>query len=54
MLADAYATAIMALGEKDGLKMAERLNLPVLLFIRGDNDSITMEISSAARNLIGE
>lgn len=54
MLADAYATAIMALGEKDGLKMAERLNLPILMFIRGDNDGITMETSSAARNLIGE
>ena len=54
MLADAYATAIMALGEKDGLKMAERLNLAILMFIRGDNDGITMETTSAARNLIGE
>lgn len=54
MLADAYATAIMALGEKDGLELAEKLNLPALLFIRGQDDSITMETSTAARNLIGE
>ncbi len=53
MLADAYATAIMALGEKNGLEMAEKLNLPVLLFIRGDDDGISMKTSSAARNLIG-
>lgn len=54
MLADAYATALMALGEEEGMKLAEKLNLPVLFFIRGHDDLIRMEISSAAQNLIGE
>ena len=39
-LADAYSTAIMVLGEKDGLAFAEKLKLPVLLLIHGEQGEI--------------
>jgi thiamine biosynthesis lipoprotein len=39
-LADAYSTAIMVLGEKDGLAFAEKLKLPVLLLIHGEHGDI--------------
>lgn len=46
-LADAYATAIMVLGEEQGIEMAERLQLPVLLLIRNADGSFTHRASSA-------
>ncbi len=39
--ADAYATAIMALGPEDGLLLAEILELPALLLIREPDGSFT-------------
>lgn len=47
MWADAYATAIMALGPDDGLLMAEILKLPALLIVREPNGSF-VEVPSAA------
>lgn len=52
MLADAYATAIMSLGEVSGLAMANRLNLPVILFVRNSDNSTTMLNSNAANALL--
>ncbi len=54
MTADAYATAIMALGEDRGLALAEKLNLPVILFVREADDSIKSVYSSAAASYMGE
>ena len=53
MEADAYATAIMALGAERGLLLAEKLNLPAIVFIHGDNGGFTMRASAAAKKLIG-
>lgn len=54
MLADAYATAIMALGGQKGMLFAEEQNLPVILIIRGANGQMDIKWSSSARKLIGE
>lgn len=46
-LADAYSTAIMVLGPEKGMAFAEKLGLPVLLIIHGENgDLITRETES--------
>ena len=37
MLADAWATALMVLGPQDGLKLANTLQLPVLMLVRVDD-----------------
>lgn len=48
-LADSYSTAIMVLGPEKGLAFAEKLNLPVLLLIHGENgELITRETASFA------
>ncbi|MEM7100338.1 MAG: FAD:protein FMN transferase [Pseudomonadota bacterium] len=39
MLADAYATALMVLGEEAGLSFAERLNLPVYIILAQPTDA---------------
>lgn len=52
MLADAYATAIMAMGEKTGLDFAEKLQLPVILFVGGDVQNAEIVYSSAAKLLL--
>ncbi len=53
MEADAYATAIMALGAEEGIRLAEKLKLPVILFLHRGNGKFAMRVSSAARELIG-
>ncbi len=53
MQADAYATAIMSLGAVQGLKLAEKLKLPVILFLHSGEGGFTMQTSSRARELIG-
>lgn len=48
-LADAYSTAIMVLGPEKGLDFAEKLGLPALLIIHGeDGQLITRETASFA------
>lgn len=54
MLADAYATAIMALGGNKGLKLANKLNLAVVLLVKAPNDEINMLFSNQAKELIGD
>ncbi len=52
MMADAYATALMSMGEKEGLIFAEKYAIPVIMFI-GDNPQ-TAEIiySTTAKSLV--
>lgn len=41
MLADAWATALMVLGPQDGLKLANTLQLPVLMLVRVDEGFVS-------------
>lgn len=52
--ADAYATAIMAMGEKRGLVFANKHNLTAILFVRGSNGEIDKLYSEQAQKLLGE
>lgn len=52
-LADAYATALMEMGEDKALEFANQNNLSVILFIRDKNDNIKTLISNKAEKLIG-
>jgi thiamine biosynthesis lipoprotein len=52
MWADAYSTAIMALGPDDGYLMAEILKLPALFILRGD-DGFTERATPAFEELFG-
>ncbi len=51
--ADAYATAIMAMGAKAGLKFANRRKLPVIMFLHAPEGKFEMVPSNRARELIG-
>ena len=53
MLADAYATAIMAMGKDLGVEFAENNNLPVIFFIHSSNNDFGIKYSSAAQELLG-
>lgn len=53
MDADAYATAIMAMGAKSGLAFANRLNLPAIMFMHAPDGQFTMQVSNRAKELIG-
>ncbi len=51
-IADAYATAIMVLGAKEGLKMADTLDLQAILILRNpQNENFEIIYSQAARSL---
>ena len=51
-IADAYATAIMALGAEEGLKMADALDLQDILILRNpQNENFEIIYSQAARSL---
>lgn len=52
--ADAYATALMALGPQRGLELAEREGLAVWMLIRGDDGGLTTAASSAFASGIGK
>lgn len=54
MMADAYATAILALGEDEGMTFADAQKLPAVFFVRRNDNSVTMLLSTAAKDLIGE
>lgn len=47
MLSDAYATALMVLGPREGLAMAQRLNLAALLIARDERTGRLIESSTA-------
>lgn len=49
MLADAFATALLVLGEKEGLEMAEREDLAVLLILRDGSGGLREAASSRFR-----
>ena len=49
MLADAFATALLVLGEEDGLELAERENLAVLLILRDGSGGLREAESSRFR-----
>ena len=51
-LADAYATALMEMGENKALEFANQNGLSVILFIRDTNDNIKTLISNEAEKLI--
>ena len=51
--ADAYATAIMAMGAKSGLRFANRLNLPAIMFLHTPEGQFAMRVSNRAKELIG-
>jgi thiamine biosynthesis lipoprotein len=52
-LADAYSTAIMVLGPEKGLAFAEKMGLPTLLIIHGeDGQLITRETGSFAQYVL--
>ena len=52
MMADAYATAIMAMGENEGLKFAEKYQIPVIMFVGEKPESAEVLYSSAAKILV--
>lgn len=54
MLADAYATAVTAMGEDKGMEFANRINLPVIFFVRGDDNQTDIRYSAAAQKLLEE
>lgn len=52
MDADAYATAIMSMGEKKGLTFANNYNLAVIMFVHTNNDGFETIISKAGNKFI--
>ncbi len=54
MSADAYATALMAMGENKALNFANNNNLAVILFVRDNDNNIKSMVSNEAKKLIGE
>lgn len=54
MSADAYATALMAMGENKALNFANNNKLAVILFVRDDDNNIKTMVSNEAKKIIGE
>lgn len=52
MMADAYATAIMAMGEKEGLAFAEKNQIPTILFVGDDPNTVEIIYSSEAKSIV--
>lgn len=52
--ADAYATALMAMGEKEGLIFADQYGLTAILFLSNEKGEIIKLYSKKAQELIGE
>ena len=50
MRADALATAIMAMGGKNGTTFANKHNLAAILFIREEDNQFKAILSNAAKN----
>ncbi len=53
MTADALATALTAMGEKEALAFAEENGLAVILFVR-NGSGIVPQFSSEAKKMTGE
>ena len=51
-LADAYATALMVLGPERGLKVAERLQLPVMFLVHGENGTFITKQTESFKQFI--
>ena len=54
MMADAYATAIMAMGFEKGMQFANKHNIPIIVFIHQQDNRFDVKLSDAAQTLIGE
>ncbi len=52
MIADAIATGIMAMGEQKGLTFANNNKIPAIFFVRDEQNSLTMILSSQAQILL--
>ena len=53
MKADAYATALMSMGEEQGIFFADKIGLAAILFIKNRNGRISSLFSKQAEKLIG-
>lgn len=53
MMADAYATALMSMGEKEGLLFAEKYDIPVIMFVGDNPETAEIVYSTAAKSLVG-
>lgn len=53
MMADAYATALMAMGEDRGLAFADKYQLPAILFVKDSQGIIKTLYSKQAQILLG-
>lgn len=54
MKADAYATALMSMGEEKGLNFANRNGLAAVLFVKNEKGNISVLFSKRAKMLLGE
>lgn len=54
MVADAYATALMSMGEEKGLRFANRNKLAAILFVRDSNNNIVALVSNEAKKLLDD
>ena len=52
MMADAYATALMSMGEKEGLLFAEKYDIPVIMFVGDNPEMAEIVYSTAAKSLV--
>ena len=52
MMADAYATALMSMGEKEGLAFAEKYDVPAIMFVGGNPKTAEIVYSTAAKTLV--
>lgn len=53
MEADAYATAIMSMGEKQGREFADKHRLAVIFFIHTENNGFIVKYSHQAQQMLG-
>ena len=54
MKADAYATALMSMGEEKGMKFADKNGIAAILFIKNKNGNITVLFSKQAKIFLGD
>ena len=54
MMADGLATAIMVLGEEQGMKFADRHKIPAVFFVRTEGSDYEMLLSQSAQKLLGK
>ncbi|MBE6445223.1 MAG: FAD:protein FMN transferase [Alphaproteobacteria bacterium] len=54
MMADAYATAIMAMGYEKGMQFANKYKIPIIVFIHQQDNRFDIKLSDTAQTLMGE